>query len=318
MAGYIGSSVPVATSGVERKKTYTITTTTTSLTGASYTPDKVHVFHNGVRLVDGTDYTATDGTTVTLNSAAENGDEVVVISYATLSPSDSVYDPDGVITVSGSKVGIGTSSPDSILDVRSGSNPQVVLNNTDGTSNDSHDFRIGTYGGSTPYWSSLSLDASSHTFKTYGAERMRIDSSGRVTMPYQPVISGQMGTAMISPSGPTLLAFDDFWVSEGISYNSTTKRFTVPVSGNYRITLNPFFSTSSGNARVLVGVNNDAPNTSNHYGHSYREVASYNTGCINSVAALSANDYIVFYLQGGALYNQSSDRFNQFSIQLIS
>ena len=82
MAGYIGSKASVVSSGAERKKTFAITTSTTSLTGLSYTPTKAHVFHNGVRLVDGTDYTATDGTSITLNSAAENGDEVVVISYA--------------------------------------------------------------------------------------------------------------------------------------------------------------------------------------------------------------------------------------------
>ena len=88
MSGYIGSKASVVSSGAERKKTYSITGTTTVLTGASYTPNQVHVFHNGVRLVDGTDYTATDGSTVTLTTAAENGDEVVVISYATFSPAD--------------------------------------------------------------------------------------------------------------------------------------------------------------------------------------------------------------------------------------
>ena len=82
MAGYIGSKASVVSSGAERKKTFAITTSTTSLTGLSYTPTKAHVFHNGVRLVDGTDYTATNGTSITLNSAAESGDEVVVISYA--------------------------------------------------------------------------------------------------------------------------------------------------------------------------------------------------------------------------------------------
>jgi len=48
------------------------------------------VFHNGVRLVDGTDYTATNGTSLTLTTAAQNGDEVVVISYATFQTSDTV------------------------------------------------------------------------------------------------------------------------------------------------------------------------------------------------------------------------------------
>jgi hypothetical protein len=88
MAGYIGSRASVVSSGAERKKTFAITTTTTVLTGLSYTPTFVHLFHNGVRLVDGTDYTATNGTSITLTSAAESGDEVVVISYASFQVAD--------------------------------------------------------------------------------------------------------------------------------------------------------------------------------------------------------------------------------------
>jgi hypothetical protein len=107
MAGYIGTKASVVSSGAERKKVFDITTTTTSLTGCSYTPNQVHVFHNGVRLVDGTDYTATDGSTVTLTTAAQNGDEVVVISYATFQTSDTVSASaggtfSGDITVNGS------------------------------------------------------------------------------------------------------------------------------------------------------------------------------------------------------------------------
>jgi len=131
MAGYIGTKASVVSSGAERKKVFDITTTTTSLTGCSYTPNQVHVFHNGVRLVDGTDYTATDGSTVTLTTAAQNGDEVVVISYATFQTSDTVSASAGgtfsnAVTVNGNftvdtntlfvdaatnNVGIGTSSP---------------------------------------------------------------------------------------------------------------------------------------------------------------------------------------------------------------
>ena len=90
MAGYIGSKASVVTPGAERKKVFSITTTTTSLTGLVYTPGFVHVYHNGVRLVDGTDYTATNGTSITLTTAAQSGDEVVVISFATFQTSDTV------------------------------------------------------------------------------------------------------------------------------------------------------------------------------------------------------------------------------------
>jgi hypothetical protein len=90
MAGYIGSAASVVSSGAERKKTFTITGSTTSLTGLNYTVGKVHVFQNGVRLVDGTDYTATNGTTITLTVAAQNGDNVVVISQASYQVADAV------------------------------------------------------------------------------------------------------------------------------------------------------------------------------------------------------------------------------------
>ena len=95
MGGYIGSSVGNVANAAERKQTYSITTATTSLTGLTYTPTKVHVFHNGVRLVDSTDYTATNGTSITLTNAAQNGDEVVVISYPSFQTSDTVSAANG-------------------------------------------------------------------------------------------------------------------------------------------------------------------------------------------------------------------------------
>ena len=90
MAGYIGSKASVVSSGAERKKTFAITGSTTSLTGLNYTVGKVHVFQNGVRLLDGTDYTATDGVSITLTVAAESGDNVVVISQASYQVADAV------------------------------------------------------------------------------------------------------------------------------------------------------------------------------------------------------------------------------------
>ena len=155
-------------------------------------------------------------------------------------------------------------------------------------------------------------------FGTNNTEQMQIDVAGIVTTPNQPVISGQIGTAMTHPVSPTLIAFNQFWSNVGISYNATSKRFTVPAAGKYRITLNPFFTTDAAASRVLIGVNNDAPNSSTHYGHTYRESSTYDTGCLNSVVTLAANDYIVFYLSQGALYNKSSDRFTQFSIEKIA
>ncbi len=144
-----------------------------------------------------------------------------------------------------------------------------------------------------------------------------VNNSGYWFRPLQPIISGQIGTAMANPAAPQKLAFNEFWVSRGITYDSVNRRFIVPVTGVYRITLNPFFLTGVAARRVLVGINTDTPSVTNHYGHTYSENAEYETGCINSIVSLNANDYIVFYLASGSLYNQTTDKFNQFTIELI-
>ena len=86
MAGYIGantSSVTNNQNAAERRKKFTFTANTTTLTGLNFAPQKIHIFHNGIRLVRTTDYTeASDGKSVTLVNAAQAGDEVVAVTFA--------------------------------------------------------------------------------------------------------------------------------------------------------------------------------------------------------------------------------------------
>ena len=117
MAGYIGTRAAVPETRVDSKSVLNITATTTSLTGLSYTPTQVEVFHNGVRLVDGTDFTATNGTSITLTTAAQNGDQVVVLSSDSLNVANVVPATggtfsgnvtfDGTATFNGTTVGAG-------------------------------------------------------------------------------------------------------------------------------------------------------------------------------------------------------------------
>ena len=164
MAGYIGSKASVVSSGAERKKTFAITTSTTSLTGLSYTPTKAHVFHNGVRLVDGTDYTATDGTSITLNSAAENGDEVVVISYAGFQVADAYTqaeaDAEFVAKAGGTMTG-GLTGTDLTL---SGG---VYLGGT-GSANKLDDYEEGTWAGTATITSATSSYITDETYTKIG------------------------------------------------------------------------------------------------------------------------------------------------------
>ena len=143
---------------------------------------------------------------------------------------------------------------------------------------------------------------------------------GRHAVADTAIIAGQIGSASVNAgdlTADTLIPFDEFWADQGgISYDSSSKKFTVPVVGIYRITLNPMI-TQQNSARIRIGINTTTPDSTSHRGTAYRGVGDYDTLCIDSTLLLQANDYIVFRLQQGQMYNLSNDRFTQFSIQLI-
>ena len=80
-----------------------------------YQIGKISVFRNGVRLTDGIDFTASDGSTVTFNSGCNLGDDIVI----------EVLDTFSVANVSGSGGGATGSSGDEVFH----ENEQVVTAN---------------------------------------------------------------------------------------------------------------------------------------------------------------------------------------------
>lgn len=142
-------------------------------------------------------------------------------------------------------------------------------------------------------------------------------STNGFSLENKPIIAGQMGTVGITAAATKVL-FDDFFVQRGITFDSSTRRFTVPIAGIYRITMNPFTNPAGGAFRLVIGINLDAPTAANHRGMCYKQDSEHDTLSLNSVVSLAANDFIVFYLIHGQIYNASGDRFNQFSIERIA
>ena len=81
MSGYIGNiPVPQAT---QTRDTFTATSGQTSFATSGYTPGFLDVFLNGVHLVNGTDYTASNGSDVVLTTGATTGDTLQVVAFTT-------------------------------------------------------------------------------------------------------------------------------------------------------------------------------------------------------------------------------------------
>jgi len=88
-SGYIGRA-PGDSSVTVAKQTFSPTGVTTDFTFASgYTVGYLDLFLNGTKLIEGVDYTATDASTISLVSAAINGDVLEGVAYKAFNLGDS-------------------------------------------------------------------------------------------------------------------------------------------------------------------------------------------------------------------------------------
>jgi len=100
---------------------YTISSNTTSVTGSddnsdtlAYTAGKVEVYVNGTRLVNGDDYTATNGTSVTFQQTVFSGSVVEVVSLASAALLNET------LNIQSSSVTLSTTSANQVVEVFTG------------------------------------------------------------------------------------------------------------------------------------------------------------------------------------------------------
>ena len=135
------------------------------------------------------------------------------------------------------------------------------------------------------------------TFGTAGTERMRIDSAGRVTMPYQPAFT-VTHSSNASLSGTIIL--DTPTLNIGGYYSTSTGRFTAPVGGSYYFIFaaivggtGEFALRFLRNGSVLTGV-----------GYASTGGSSNDTGVVAKVIYLDAGDYVNINISSGNIEAQ--------------
>jgi hypothetical protein len=274
--GYIGRS-PGDSSVVIARQTFSPTGIQTDFTFASgYEVGYLDLYLNGARLIEGQDFTATDGSVVGLTTYAQNGDVLELVAYKAFNLSnvtgttgdfsipDKIVHTDDLDTAirfpqndtftvetagserlritSSGNVGIGTDNPTSILHLQ-GSAPRITFTDTAGTDDTGKIFSTG---------GALFLqhrDGAGHgeiIFRTENSstavERLRITADGKVRVPDSP--NGRF----------TAGAGDDLQI-----YHDATHSYIKNDTGELKIMSDDLrLQNNVGNANYLRGTNGGA------------------------------------------------------------
>jgi hypothetical protein len=167
---------------------YTATASQTVFSGVdldgqtlSYTPSNIRVYQNGIQLST-SDYTATDGASVTLNAGATVGDEVVVLAFASFTVADTYTKAEADTkylnkqtggTITGNVDVTGTVTADG-LDILVDADDRITFTTLSG------DALINSLNNTYSAYQPLLINGSDLRFLTGALERLRIDSSGNV------------------------------------------------------------------------------------------------------------------------------------------
>jgi hypothetical protein len=155
-------------------------------------------------------------------------------------------------------------------------------------------------------------------FSEGGTEVMRIDSSGIVTMPYQPAVhaglTGSNGNTTASP-----IVWNSVLTNVGNHYNSSTGLFTCPVNAVYEVFASACVQVTANGGWDLI-VRKNGTQVSAQYGKGFFELYSnpfsgYPMMTVKMLISCSANDTLAV---GGTVYRESGTSYSTFNIRLVS
>ena len=234
---------------------------------------------------------------------------------------------DLVTVTSAGNVGIGTSSPEAKLDVKS---TLAITEASAANSNSELTFYSKFSNSQRGYvllrCESLASGSSDLAIRTRNsfveAERMRIDSAGRVTMPNQTMVFATRTAEQAittDESAGTVVSCTTIY-NIGGNYNTSNNRFTAPVAGYYEYSWSHgTFGGSQSVWRSFIWTNGSSKLTYTQLRNDSQGHTGYVFGSRTAIIYLTANDYAEMRMScdaGHNLYADTNLRFNM-TIRLI-
>ena len=289
----------------------------------AHTQNFVQVFMNGLLLDLTVDYTS-NGSAVTLTSGAAAGDEIEVVAYNTFSVGDALNqaaaDPRYVNTTGDTVTGQLTvdTATSANLNVDSGvyGGIQFKVAGTDTGYITSYTNGSGAESMYIGGADTVNLHTGTNHALTGGTTRLKIDASGRVTKPYQPVFQAY---SLSSGSSNSDQVFPSTRINIGNHYSTSTGRFTAPVTGTYLFGWSNIGGTTNDTYRYYIRKNGSSIGDTHLRMDTSATGSEYGTnGMFTWPLTCSANDYInIWFTSAGSTGTYTSADYPQFWGYLI-
>lgn len=303
--GLLTGSGSAAFKSIDRTNFTATAAQTTFTVTQGYSVGDVDVFLNGVKLFEGDDYYAINGSTVVLTSGAAAGDSVQVVSYNQFSVSNTYTK-----TEADNKYMVATGQTPMTSYLRT---PNYGISSWSDSASASLEASVGagesgvgvkaigrsvtTNGGNIHYTSDTRGSGGSHKFFGWNGSLSvpygGFDSAGRWSAPQQPAFYAYQGSVGSSTTAGTII-FTSTRINVGSCYNTSTGRFTAPVAGNYMFFGHVLHRGNSTTGNLELSFYKNGSNI-NSRGMAY-SVASQSSGHIPVqtmvIIPLAVNDYV--------------------------
>ena len=324
---YLGRSAKLSLKAQE-KVSFLATAGQTVKTGLSYTPSFIEVYVNGVLLTDTTDFTATNGNSITFTVALLLNDEVTVISLKTFTVADhySKTEADTLLALKSTiaspsftgKVGIGSSSPVRQLEIKDDGTLGQAIVGIIADAGDPAGIFMGTTSNNNVGGIRYFTDTNKLTLRANDEDRLLIDSAGIVTKPYQPAFFAyRSGSNYSSSSGSEKVLLDAYDYDINSDFNTSTARFNAPVAGRYFFTgnINCYSMSTDSYHMATLKVNGVVKAYGNR--SAARDGGDWNVS-VSAVLNMAAGDYVELWsMSADGTRTFSNGTWNHFSGHLI-